>query len=68
MVSFEKLCMIEQITGQKYPSALTPEQENLLASMMQRREQGEPLQYIPLSMGILRLENLCRKRRSHSQT
>lgn len=46
MVSFEKLCMIEQITGQKYPSALTPEQENLLASMMQRREQGEPLQYI----------------------
>jgi len=46
MVNFEKLCMIEQITGKKYPSALTPEQENLLASMMQRREQGEPLQYI----------------------
>lgn len=46
MVSFEKLCMIEQITGKKYPSSLTPEQEKLLASMMQRREQGEPLQYI----------------------
>ena len=46
MVNFEKLCMIEQITGKKYPSSLTPEQENLLASMMQRREQGEPLQYI----------------------
>ncbi|MBR4318738.1 MAG: peptide chain release factor N(5)-glutamine methyltransferase [Oscillospiraceae bacterium] len=46
MVNFEKLCMIEQITGNKYPASLTPEQEKLLASMMQRREQGEPLQYI----------------------
>ena len=46
MVSFEELCMLEQITGKKYPAGLTPEQETLFASMKQRRIQGEPLQYI----------------------
>lgn len=43
---FEVRCMLEQITGQKYCSALNPVQNQQILDMLQRRIQGEPLQYI----------------------
>lgn len=43
---FEITCMLEQVTGMRYLQTLTPEQEQTVLSMIQRRIKGEPLQYI----------------------
>ncbi|MBR1556127.1 MAG: peptide chain release factor N(5)-glutamine methyltransferase [Oscillospiraceae bacterium] len=43
---FDVRCMTEQITGNRFAPELHPEQRNQMLDMVQRRMQGEPLQYI----------------------
>ena len=43
---FEFRCMLEQITGNRFAPALNADQQNRILSLIQRRIQGEPLQYI----------------------
>ena len=43
---FDVQCMIEQVTGNRFASEISPEQKNQILAMIQRRIKGEPLQYI----------------------
>ena len=43
---FEVKCILEQVTGNKFPFRITPEQHEQILNMIQRRIKGEPLQYI----------------------
>lgn len=43
---FELKCILEQITGTRFPSHLSPDQHQQILSMIHRRILGEPLQYI----------------------
>ncbi|MBE6875495.1 MAG: peptide chain release factor N(5)-glutamine methyltransferase [Ruminococcus sp.] len=43
---FDMKCIIEQVTGNRFASEISPEQKNQILAMIQRRIKGEPLQYI----------------------